>query len=260
MIAGCMSQSKKILAAYDEILYGSSPEKLVESTHKAISDILNTSEALRVFGKSSGEEEISEAERDLLVRRIVEAVAPIIPVTIRNKALDGTYFRTALQFLGAAELLFSQYDSHIRSQANPAGVVGMGNAMHAEFKRAAVHGCELKNLDDFMKDMKGQYNTSLGLGRSYMNDVTPRNKRRGRGFRSPRTRAWQPSALHDGQGRQGSTWGQRTDPNSQMAVTTTETRGRGQMNPIPIRGRGLCYAFQAGSCTRGGSCRFLHQV
>ena len=99
MIAGCMGQSKKILAAYDEILYGSSPEKLVESTHKAISDILNTSEALRVFGKSSGEKEISEAERDLLVKRTVEAVAPIIPVTIRNKALDGTYFRTALQCL-----------------------------------------------------------------------------------------------------------------------------------------------------------------
>ena len=197
MIAGCMSQSKKILAAYDEILYGSSPEKLVESTHKAISDILNTSEALRVFGKSSGEEEISEAERDLLVKRIVEAVAPIIPVTIRNKVLDGTYFRTALQLLGAAELLFSQYDSHIRSQANPAGVVGMSNAMHDEFKRAAVHGCELKNLDDFMKDMKGQYNTSLGLGEAFRNNIPERNKRRDRNFTNPRFRTWNQSARFD---------------------------------------------------------------
>ena len=259
MIAGCMSQSKKILAAYDEILYGSSPEKLVENTHKAIADILGTKEALRVFGKSSSEEDISEDERDLLVKRIVEAVAPIIPVAIRNKALDGTYFRTALQLLGAAELLFSQYDAHIRSQANPAGVVGMSNAMHNEFKRATVHGSDLKNLDDFMKDMKGQYNTSLGLGRSFMNDVPARNKRRDRGFRSARTRAWQQAAHHDGPVGQGSTWGQRTDPNSQMAVPTTDTRRRGQMNPIPTRGRGVCYAFQAGSCTRGGSCRFLHQ-
>ena len=125
MIAGCISQSKKILAAYDEILYGSSPEKLVEITHKAIADILGTKEALKLFGRSSDEEGVSEAERDLLVKRIVEAVAPIIPVAIRDKALDGTYFRAALQLLGAAELLFSQYDSHIRSQANPAGVVSM---------------------------------------------------------------------------------------------------------------------------------------
>ena len=187
-------------------------------------------------------------------------MAPIIPVTIRNKALDGTYFRAALQLLGAAELLFSQYDSHIRSQANPAGVVGMSNAMHDNFKRAAVHGSGLKDLDDFMKDMKGQYNTSLGLGRSFMNDVPARNRRRGRGFRSARTRAWQPAVNYDGPEGQGSTWGQRPVQNSQMAVPTTDTRRRGQMNPIPIRGRGICYAFQAGSCTRGGSCRFLHQI
>ena len=94
----------------------------------------------------------------------------------------------------------------------------MSNIMHDEFKRATVHGSDLKVLDYFMKDIKWQFNTSLGLGRSYMNDVAARNKRRGRGFRSTRTRAWQPSGHHDDPGGQDSTWGQRPDPNSQMSL------------------------------------------
>ena len=54
----------------------------------------------------------------------VEAVAPIIPLTLRDNALDGGYLRTELQFLGAAEFMFAQYESDVRAQANPNGVVG----------------------------------------------------------------------------------------------------------------------------------------
>ena len=233
MIAGCMSQAKKILESFDEILYGPSPEKLVELTHKSIIDILASVEAQDYFKKS----DTTAEENETLIKRIVEAVSPIIPVSIRNKMLDGTYFRTALHLLGAAEFLFSQYKSDVRSQANPAGFVGMCNVMHSEIKRAAVQCNGLKPLDDFMKDMKSEYNTSLGLGQSFGNDVPARDKRRGRNFGSTRARPWSRSSR--GEDRD-STGGQQT-------------------RPIQSRGRGLCYAYQAGSCTRGGSCRFMHQ-
>ena len=121
MIAGCLSQAKKILESYDEILYGPSPEELVESTHEAISELLGTREALGLFSEASDEEENIQQKRDVFIKRVVEAVSPIIPVTIRNKSLDFTFFRTALHLLGAVELLFSQYEADVRSQANPAG-------------------------------------------------------------------------------------------------------------------------------------------
>ena len=37
MIAGCISQAKRILKKFDDILYGSSPEERVQTTHKEIS-------------------------------------------------------------------------------------------------------------------------------------------------------------------------------------------------------------------------------
>ena len=197
MIAGCMSQAKKILESYDEILYGPPPEELVETTHKGISDLLKSEDAKTLFMGSDGALDNSGPEQDLFIKRIVEAVSPIIPVAIRNKSLDGAYFRTALHLLGAAELLFSQYESDIRSQASPAGFVGMCNAMHAEFKRSTVHNNGLKPLNDFMKDMKGQYNTSLGLGEAFRNDSPERNKRRERKFSNPRFRTWNQSARFD---------------------------------------------------------------
>ena len=54
------------------------------------------------------------ARRDLFVKKILEAVPPIIPVVLRNKSLDGAYLRTALHFLGAPELMFSRYKTDVR--------------------------------------------------------------------------------------------------------------------------------------------------
>ena len=61
---------------------------------------------------------------DEVIMKIVEAVDPIVPITLRDKALESGYLRTALQFLGAAEFMFAQYETDVRTQANPNGVVG----------------------------------------------------------------------------------------------------------------------------------------
>ena len=46
------------------------------------------------------------AAGDNFIRKITEAVAPVLPITLRTKALDGGYFRTALQLIAAAEIIF----------------------------------------------------------------------------------------------------------------------------------------------------------
>ena len=99
---------------------------------------------------------------DQFVKNIVEAVSPIIPISLRNKTLDGGYLRTALHFLGAAEFIFAQYLPDTRQQANPAGAVGMSKAIHAEFLRSAIYNEELKSLRVFMAEMNAQYQTFLG--------------------------------------------------------------------------------------------------
>ena len=205
-----------------------------------------------------GGEDNSEQEKDLFIKRIVEAVSPIVPLTIRNKSLDGTYFRTALHLLGAVELMFSQYGADIRSQANPAGLVGMCDAMHADIKRSAVHSSGLRSLEEFLKDMRSQYNTSLGLGVPFRNDISARDKRRGRGARSPRSQAWRSSDRFDDR---NSTRGQRSiQPMSNTGESANFARGhRNQENPVPLRGCGDCYAFLAGNCRRGSTCRFLYR-
>ena len=203
------------------------------------------------------DDEDSKSERDLLIKKIVEAVSPILPLTIRNKSLDGSYFRTALHLAGATELLFSQYETDIRAQANPAGLLGMCNAMHADIKSATVHGTQMRSLSEFMKDMKSQYNTSLGLGESFRNDITPRDKRRSRGSRSTRGRAWRFSNRFDDDRSAGS---QGTfQPTNEPANFRQSNRRQPQTTPLSLRGRGDCYAFQAGSCRRGINCRFLHR-
>ena len=106
------------------------------------------------------------AASDNFIRKLTEAVAPILPITLRNKSLDGGYFRAALQLVAAAEFLFEQYEADVSIKANPAGVVGMCNNMHADIKRSDICNEELKPLGEFIKDMKTQYQTSLGLGAS----------------------------------------------------------------------------------------------
>ena len=257
VIAGCLNQSKRIIEKFDEILHGSKPEVLIQGTHDTIKRLLTSDECRAFLRDVDSTEESPVADCDTFIRRIVEAVAPIVPITLRNDSLDGGYLRTALHLLGAAEMLFGQYESDVRIQANPAGVVGMATAMHGEFERAVVFNEELRSLNDFIKDMKSQYQTSLGLGAPFAKDSGGRTRRRNTNNRG---REFYRSRRHQSMGLD------RSQQTLQSAFTPT---GQFQHSvepnlapPVPIRGRGagrgVCYAYQAGACRRGNSCRFLH--
>ena len=205
VIAGCVNQAKRIIQKFDAVLHGSKPEALVEGSHKAIKEIFLSPEGRAFFRDLECTEATRVAACDKIVMKVVEAIAPIVPITIRDKALDGGYLRTALQFLGAAEFMFAQYESDVRTQANPNGVVGLSSAMHDEFERAVVFNAKLKPLQEFMSEMKSQYQTSLGLGSPFPKDFggrsRQRNNRRGLG-RSFLSRNRFP-ALSSGRGLQG---------------------------------------------------------
>ena len=74
----------------------------------------------------------------------------------------------------------------MREHSNPAGVVGLASAMHCTFEAATFHGNKLESLEDFIKEMRSQYQTSLGFGTSFSKDAFPGTRRRrsgrGRGF------------------------------------------------------------------------------
>ena len=125
VIAGCLYQARSILGEFDEILDGPAPEKLVVETHETIRKLLASQECREFMSTMSKDDTDAVASGDDFVRRIIEAVSPIIPITLRNKSLDGTYFRSALQFIAAAEFMFAQFEQDVRIKANPAGVVGM---------------------------------------------------------------------------------------------------------------------------------------
>ena len=139
----------------------------------------------------------------------------------------------------------------------------MCNMVHGEIKRAAMYNDELKALPDSMKEIKTQYQTSLGLGVSFTRDASVQGSRRGRRTRG---RAYHRSHMVLGQGSTrflGSA-------QQQAGAAYASGRGVGSMyqesqaaywnNMVPIRDRGVCYNFQAGNCTRGRSCRFLHWI
>ena len=253
MIAGALNQAKRIIEKYDEGLYGPAPEVLVEETHNSIRKLLSTEVARQFVDECQTADPVELLKYDDFVKKIVEAVSPIVPIALRNKSLDGGYLRIALHFLGAAELLFAQYEEDIRTKANPAGVVGMCTAMHAEFKKATLYNEVLKSLPDFMKSMKSQYQTSLGLGKPFAKDSGGRSRRktRGRGNNfnrrrgSRRQQVYYPSETFSPQLQSG--------PISSVGGTATRGGYTGAS-----RGRGICYHYQSGNCRRGPSCRFLH--
>ena len=152
MIAGCVNQAKRVIAMYDEVLFGPAPESLIDSTHKTVGKILASSEGKAFMDKISEGTDVSSAERDKFIKRIIGAVPPVIPLTLRNEALDGGLFRSVLLLLGAAEIFFSQYEVDIRANANPAGLVGMCSTMHAEFEHCTLFNKELLGLRDFTKE------------------------------------------------------------------------------------------------------------
>ena len=251
MIAGCINQSKRVFEKYDEVLYGQAPESLIEDAHRAIRELLISPEGKSFLSKVDSLEEDDRTMCDSLIKRIIAAVPPIVPVTLRNKALDGSYFRTALHMLGAAELLFSQYEADVRKLANPAGVVGLCSYMHAELERCALYNDELKPLKDFMRDMTSQYQTSLGLGKSFSNDSSTRKNRNRNRYTRGQSYVRPNQFVGRGLGR-----------GLQMARTSfgigTGDIANTDASPLRGRGRGLCYGFQAGTCRRGNTCRFLH--
>ena len=96
-----------------------------------------------------------------------------------------------------------------------------------------------------MSSMESQYQTSLGLGAPFPKDfggrARQRENRRGRGGSFfPRRRF---AGRGVGRGQQG----------QQQPFMAGQPTGSD-----PIRGRGACYAFQAGTCRRGNTCRFSH--
>ena len=96
IIAGCLNQSKRIIEKFDEVLHGSKPEVLIQGTHDTIRRLLSSDECRAFLREVGSTEESSVVNCDTFVKRIVEAVAPIIPITLRNGSLDGGYLRTAL--------------------------------------------------------------------------------------------------------------------------------------------------------------------
>ena len=254
IIAGCLNQAKRILEKYDEVLYGASPEVLVESTHTAIRQLLRSEQGLD-FMNNQTQGDAPASVGDEFIKKIVEALAPIVPTTLRNKSLDGTYLRMALHMLGATELLFAQYQQDVREHSNPAGVVGLASAMHSEFESTAIYSNALRPLGEFMTDMKSQYQTSMGLGTPFAKDAFPGSRRRrGRGRAYWRNRGFyqqgttRAQSAQQGYGAEG----------SQVAGTQGVCTGTGRGAGIPIQRRGVCFGYNDGTCHRGASCRFLH--
>ena len=259
-----MNQAKRIVEKYDEILYGPAPELLVNETHSAIRTLLKSSECRNFMDSGTDPDGQSDNAGDEFVRKIMEAVSPILPVALRNKSLDGAYLRTALYILGAAEIMFAQYEEDARVQANPAGAVGLCRSMHSEIERATLYGDqELKPLREFYSEMRAQYQTSLGLGKSFAKDTSSRGRRRARRGRG--SHQFQGTPYFRGQGFA------RGQVNTQSFGGPSFTHGNGGYSlgnampnrgyvtqPTPLRGRAPCFDFQAGSCHRGRACRFAH--
>ena len=131
MIAGCLNQAKRIIAKFDKVIDGKTPEYLVEETHERIRALLRSEELGQILDEDDGESEAAVASSDDFIRKIVEAVSPILPITLRDKSLDSGYFRAAHQLLlAASEFLFAHYEADVRVLAYPAGVTGMCSSMH----------------------------------------------------------------------------------------------------------------------------------
>ena len=255
MIAGCMNQSKRIFEKFDKILYGQMPENLIKETHVTIRGLLNSKEGTDFLAANCDEMPAVGDKDDNFIKKIIEAVSPIIPITLRNKDLDGSYMRTALLLLEAAELLFSKYERDIRELANPNGMVGMAESMHAEFKRSAFYNEELRPVQEFARDLQTQYQTSMGMGSPFAKDVLARGRKRSKpyrgrgGFFAARNRYQGWSRFQQAQ----------QDPFTVVAGMGPQVpAGRGQSGLLAMRQQGICYDYRAGTCMRGGACRYRH--
>ena len=176
--------------------------------------------------------------------KIVEAVAPIVPLTLRDKALDSGYLRTTLHFLGAAEFMLARYETDVRTQANPNGVVGLAAVMHGEFDRTVVFNDQLKPLEEFMSCMKTQYQTSLGLGAPFPKDFGGRSKQRN-------------NRRDNRRGRGGSFYPRRrfstTGSGRDLPVQREQFVAEQDTRTIPIRGNRAQCCFSTGQMPPGNN-------
>ena len=91
-----------IFEKFDEVLHGPAPEKLVEDTHRSVRELLASQECQQFHSQAGRTDKEAVAAGDNFVQKLTGAVAPILPVKLRNRSLDGGYFRAALQLLAAA--------------------------------------------------------------------------------------------------------------------------------------------------------------
>ena len=249
MIAGCMNQAARIIEKYDKVLFGPAPEEQIQGAHKKIRELLVSQEAMTFNMEATDSSPEAVARCDTFVKKLIEAIPPIIPITQRNKSLNGAYMRTGLHFLGAAELMFSRYENDIRREANPAGVVGLCNAMHTSFSQCALANNELKPKEVFIREMSTQYQTSLGMGFGFPNDSVARKASR-RTFGRGKTYSRSDSQVGRGLSRQQHRF---------QEAASASPIGRGGLNRQAARlARGACRSFLAGACWRGESCKFSH--
>ena len=89
IMAGCLNQAKRIVQMYDNVLHGGTPEVLVQSTHRDIRELLQSDECVEFINSRDEAGEPDDGKGDDFVKKIVQAVAPIVPITLRDKALDG---------------------------------------------------------------------------------------------------------------------------------------------------------------------------
>ena len=71
LIAGCINQSKRILGNFDKILYAKSPVECAEETHKVITKLLASKEALLFQGKAEDNEGPVDPRRVKFIKRVV---------------------------------------------------------------------------------------------------------------------------------------------------------------------------------------------
>ena len=77
---------------------------MVKDAHKEIRELLGSDKARALFREEDGVAQPAEPEATEFIKSIIETIAPVVPITLRNKSLDGSYLRTALHLLAAAEL------------------------------------------------------------------------------------------------------------------------------------------------------------
>ena len=83
VMAGCLNQAKRIIEMFDEVLHdGEKPEILIQKTHSTISQLLRSDDCRRFLSNADSTEEATRTDRDNFIKRIVEAVEPILPITL----------------------------------------------------------------------------------------------------------------------------------------------------------------------------------